>query len=127
MPGGGSCIRGSSEISATRPKPRMIATATVTSAVRRTKFKIVLGYPGSTGQTLTLHLNGHTFGPSAVHDSWETVEFATGADVWRSGVNRLRLDFSSTHTPAEVGLGADARPLAAAVDYVRVAVSEAGR
>ena len=94
-------------------------TAPLTVQVRLHAF----GYPGSTGQTLTLHLNGHTFGPSAVHDSWETVEFATGADVWRSGVNRLRLDFGSTHTPAEVGLGADARPLAAAVDYVRVAVS----
>lgn len=94
-------------------------TAPLTVQVRLHAF----GYPGSTGQTLTLQMNGHTFGPSAVHDSWETVEFATGADVWRSGVNRLRLDFSSTHTPAEVGLGADARPLAAAVDYVRVAVS----
>ena len=98
-------------------------TAPLTVQVRLHAF----GYPGSTGQTLMLHLNGHTFGPSAVHDSWETVEFATGADVWRSGVNRLQLDFSSTHTPAEVGLGADARPLAAAVDYVRVAVSAAGR
>jgi hypothetical protein len=98
-------------------------TAPLTVQVRLHAF----GYPGSTGQTLTLHLNGHTFGPSAVHDSWDTVEFATGADVWRSGVNRLRLDFGSTHTPAEVGLGADTRPLAAAVDYVRVAVTEAGR
>jgi hypothetical protein len=85
------------------------------------------GYPGSTGQTLALHVNGHTFGPSAVHDGWETVEFASGADVWRSGVNRLHLDFGSTHTPAEVGLGADTRPLAAAVDYVRVVVTAAGR
>jgi hypothetical protein len=84
-------------------------------------------YPGSTGQTLAVHVNGRTFGPAPVHDGWETVEFASGADVWRSGVNRLRLDFGSTHTPAEVGLGADARPLAAAVDYVRVVVSEAGR
>jgi len=98
-------------------------TAPLTVQVRLHAF----AYPGSTGQTLTLHLNGHTFGPSAVHDSWETLEFATGADVWRSGVNRLRLDFGSTHTPAEVGLGADARPLAAAVDYVRVAVTSAGR
>jgi hypothetical protein len=84
-------------------------------------------YPGSTGQTLAVHVNGRTFGPAPVHDGWETVEFASGADVWRSGVNRLRLDFGSTHTPAEVGLGADARPLAAAVDYVRVVVNEAGR
>jgi hypothetical protein len=85
------------------------------------------GYPGSAGQTLAISVNGHTFGPVPVHDTWETAEFATGEDVWRSGVNRLRLEFGSTHTPAEVGAGADARPLAAAIDYVRVSATGAGR
>lgn len=79
-------------------------------------------YPGWTSQTLTLTINGRTFGPVAVHEQWETLEFATEAAVWRAGVNRLRLDFGDARTPAQVGLGGDARPLAAAVDYVRVQI-----
>lgn len=78
------------------------------------------GYPGAPPQTLTVSVNGHTFGPVPVHDGWETLEFATDADAWRSGVNRLRLEFAWVRSPAEAGLGGDARPLAAAVDYVRV-------
>jgi hypothetical protein len=35
-------------------------------------------------------------------------------------VNRLRLDFARARSPAEVGVSGDARPLAAAVDYIRV-------
>ena len=77
-------------------------------------------YPGSTTQTLALTINGRTFGPVPVHDTWETLEFETGIDAWRTGVNRLRLDFAGARTPAEVGLGGDARSLAAAVDYVRI-------
>jgi hypothetical protein len=65
-------------------------------------------------------INSRTYGPVAVPESWETLEFATTEDAWRSGVNRLQLDFASVRTPAEVGLGGDRRPLAAAVDYVRV-------
>jgi hypothetical protein len=79
-----------------------------------------LTYPGWTTQSVTLRVNGHSFGPVPVHGSWETLEFATEPDAWRSGVNRLRLEFASVRTPAEVGLGGDARQLAAAVDYVRV-------
>jgi hypothetical protein len=82
------------------------------------------GFPNAPAQMLRLNVNGHTFGPVEVHDRWETLEFATERDAWRSGVNRLRLDFAWAHTPAEVGLGGDARPLAAAVDYIRVAQRE---
>ena len=84
-------------------------------------------YPGWSPQTLTLRVDGHTFGPVAVHDTWETLEFATGAEAWRSGVNRLQLEFGATHSPAQVGLGADPRPLAAAVDQVRIAAISAAR
>jgi hypothetical protein len=77
-------------------------------------------YPGWTTQTLALAVNGRTFGPVPVPETWETLEFETGADAWRSGVNRLQLDFAGARTPAEVGLGGDTRPLAAAVDYVRI-------
>ena len=78
-------------------------------------------FPNAPAQTVTIDVNGRAFGPVPVHDAWETIEFSTPADAWRSGVSRLRLDFAWAHTPAEVGLGGDARPLAAAVDYIRVA------
>jgi hypothetical protein len=77
-------------------------------------------YQGARGQTLTLLVNGYTFGPSPVGETWEMLEFATPEAAWRSGVNRLELAFASTRSPAQVGQGGDARPLAAAVDYVRV-------
>jgi hypothetical protein len=77
-------------------------------------------YPGATPQTMAFTVNGRTFGPVPVPDRWETLEFATGIDAWRGRINRLQLDFGRVRTPAEVGLGGDTRPLAAAVDYVRV-------
>jgi hypothetical protein len=77
-------------------------------------------YPGSITQSVTLQVNGRTFGPLPVHENWETLEFATGADAWRGGVNRLTLEFAWARMPSDVGLGGDRRPLAAAVDYVRV-------
>ncbi len=78
------------------------------------------GFAKAPAQTLTLNVDGHTFGPVPVHDGWETLEFATDRDTWRSGVNRLRLEFAWAHAPSDVGLGGDTRPLAAAVDYIRV-------
>jgi hypothetical protein len=90
--------------------------AALTVQVRLHSF----AFPNAPAQTLTVDVNGHTFGPVPVHDAWETLEFATTSDTWRGGVNRLRLEFAWTHTPAEVGLGGDTRPLAAAVDYVRI-------
>ena len=77
-------------------------------------------YPGWTGQALTVAINGRPQPSIGVPEQWTTVELATPADAWRSGVNRVTLTFSSARTPAEVGLGNDARPLAAAVDYIRV-------
>ena len=77
-------------------------------------------YAGATPQTIALTVNGLTFGPVPVPDRWETLEFATGIDVWRGRVNRVRFDFARVRTPAEVGLSGDTRPLAAAVDYIRV-------
>jgi hypothetical protein len=81
-------------------------------------------FPNAPAQTLTIDVNGHPYGPVPVHGSWETLEFATNADAWHGGVNRLRLEFAWTHTPAEVGMGGDARPLSAAVDYIRVQARE---
>jgi hypothetical protein len=90
--------------------------APLTVQVRLHAFK----YSGTSGQSLVLSVNGRQYGPVAVRDEWETLEFATSEDAWRAGVNRLEFDFGSAHAPSEVGLGGDARRLAAAVDYVRV-------
>jgi hypothetical protein len=83
------------------------------------------GFPGSPEQTMTVSINGHAHGPVAVSPSWHTSEFLTARNVWRAGVNRIRLQFGWERRPSEVGLGGDPRPLAAAVDFIRVAVPEA--
>ncbi len=78
-------------------------------------------YAGAPGQTMTLVVNGIRHGPQPVQPDWETAEFATTEEPWKAGVNRVDLEFGSARPPSEVGLGGDARPLAAAVDYIRVA------
>jgi hypothetical protein len=92
-------------------------SAALTVQVRMHSF----AFPSAPPQTLTIAVNGHSFGPVAVHETWDTLEFATDADAWRGGVNRLRLEFAWARSPADVGLSGDARPLSAAVDYIRVA------
>jgi hypothetical protein len=81
------------------------------------------GYPGAAPQTVAVDVNGHLYGPLPVGPGWETIELATEARSWRAGVNRVRLEFAWATRPADVGLGGDPRPLAAAVDYVRVAIT----
>jgi hypothetical protein len=80
------------------------------------------GFPGAPAQSLTLVVNGREHGPAAVGPGWETAEFDVPEDTWRAGVNRLVLRFAWQNQPSQVGLGGDARQLAAAVDYIRVAV-----
>jgi hypothetical protein len=80
------------------------------------------GYAGATGQTVVTTINGHSYGPVPVGNDWQTVEFATAQAHWGSGVNRVRLDFAWARRPVDVGLSGDGRNLAAAIDYVRVAV-----
>lgn len=79
-------------------------------------------YPGATEQTVTVTINGHSYGPVPVGNLWQTVEFATAENSWRSGVNRVRLDFAWARRPVDVGVGGDARVLAAAIDYLRIAI-----
>ena len=80
-------------------------------------------YPGAVPQTLTVHINDRVAVTNlAIPDEWTTVEFPVARDAWRAGVNRVRLDYARANRPADVGLGGDARMLAAAVDYVRVSV-----
>jgi hypothetical protein len=93
--------------------------ATLTVQLRLRAF----AYAGAAEQTVLAEINGHSYGPVAVGNAWQTVELATAREHWRSGVNRVRLDFAWARRPLDVGVSGDARILAAAVDYVRVAVS----
>jgi hypothetical protein len=79
-------------------------------------------YPGAPPQTLGASLNGVALSLAPVREGWETIEIPTDAARWHGGVNRLRLEFGWARRPIDVGMGGDARPLAAAVDYVRVEV-----
>jgi hypothetical protein len=86
------------------------------------------GYPGSPAQAVTFAANpgtraGAACAPVAVSTGWETAECTLDARAWRAGVNVLELRFRYAQRPMDVGAGADARPLAAAVDWVRVSIS----
>jgi hypothetical protein len=65
-------------------------------------------------------VNDRPHPPVTVGPSWETLELATTEDAWRAGVNEVCLAFAWAARPMDVGLGGDPRPLAAAVDYIRV-------
>ncbi|HET7698163.1 MAG TPA: hypothetical protein VFK57_20780 [Vicinamibacterales bacterium] len=87
-------------------------------------------YPGAPPQTLSVQVNGSPGGSCdalAVPPGWQIVECALPEAVLRSGVNLVELRFGYTQRPMDVGAGGDARPLAAAVDWVRVSVADTGR
>lgn len=78
-------------------------------------------YPGASPQSLSVYVNGTLVAAGlTAPPEWTTIEFVTEERPWRAGVNRVRLQFARATRPADVGLGGDPRPLAAAVDYVRV-------
>lgn len=79
-------------------------------------------YPGAAAQTVTLSVNGSSTEALPVPAEWTTIVVDVPADRWRAGVNEVRLNFARETRPADVGLGGDSRPLAAAVDYLRVQV-----
>ena len=89
-------------------------------------------YPGSPAQTLTLSVNGlpaealakagEPCSPLPVGPDWQTVECTLDRRAWRAGVNALELKFAYTQRPVDVGAGGDLRPLAAAIDWLRVSV-----
>jgi hypothetical protein len=79
-------------------------------------------FPGAPEQALTLIVNGRSHGPLGVGAAWHVAELDVPDVSWRAGVNRAELRFAWAKTPAEAGLGNDARALAAAVDYIRIAV-----
>jgi hypothetical protein len=94
------------------------------AATLRVQIRLhAFAYPGAPAQTVTLSANGRTCpAPLPVAPDWQTIECTLEADAWRSGVNTLTLAFSYAARPVDVGGGADARPLAAAVDFVRISV-----
>ena len=51
---------------------------------------------------------------------WQTIECTLDKSAWRAGVNTLQLRFAYAQRPIDVGAGGDTRPLAAAVDWVRM-------
>jgi hypothetical protein len=93
-------------------------------------------YPNAPAQTLTIDANGHTCSPAdptapgtppgTVPGGWQTLECTLGEDAWRAGVNALRLRFGYAQRPMDVGAGGDARPLAAAIDWIRISVPQDG-
>ena len=79
-------------------------------------------FPGSPPQTLTLSANGRSCATLQVPSDWQTIECALDETAWRAGVNELELRFAYAQRPIDVGAGGDLRPLAAAVDWVRVSI-----
>jgi hypothetical protein len=89
-------------------------------------------YPAAPPQTVTVNANGHACQPSlagtapgAVPAGWSTLECTLDRDAWHAGVNTLQLQFWYEQRPADVGMGGDLRPLAAAIDWIRLSVPPA--
>jgi hypothetical protein len=93
-------------------------------------------YPNAPAQTLTIDANGHTCAPAdpaapgspagVVAGGWQTLECTLDAGSWRTGVNAVTLRFAYAQRPVDVGAGGDGRPLAAAIDWIRISVAQNG-
>jgi hypothetical protein len=92
-------------------------TASLRTEIRAHAFV----FPNAPAQMLTLLVNGHAQAPVTIPPGWQSVDTIVDRSMWRTGVNRLTLQFAWEKSPADVGLGNDPRRLAAAVDFVRVA------
>ena len=80
------------------------------------------GYAGAPPQQLTLIVNGREQPAVTMPAELANTLIDVEAGAWRAGVNRVTLSFAYAARPADVGVGTDNRPLAAAVDFVRVEV-----
>ena len=80
-------------------------------------------YPGAPLQTVTIRANGNACAVLPVTPDWQTIECVLDRASWRAGVNDLDLRFAYAQRPVDVGAGGDPRPLAAAIDWVRVSVN----
>jgi hypothetical protein len=81
-------------------------------------------WTGAPAQTLALEVNGRLQSAVPVPGDWTVLEYHVDAAQWRTGINQVVLRFAHAARPRDVGAGGDDRLLAAAVDYVRVAVEE---
>jgi hypothetical protein len=89
-------------------------------------------YPGAPPQTLALHVNGSSAaagscGALPIAPGWQVAECEVEPQAFRAGVNLLELRFGYARRPVDVGVGGDGRPLAAAVDWIRLSVVDTGR
>lgn len=93
------------------------------AAVLRVQLRLhAFAYAGSTGQSVTITANGAACAVLPVTPDWQTLECTLDRSAWRAGVNELRLRFAYAQRPIDVGAGGDVRPLAAAIDWLRVSV-----
>jgi hypothetical protein len=79
-------------------------------------------WPSAPSQHLRLSVNGRAEEPVEVPADWAVLERVVPAAAWRTGANAVVLTFDRATRPSDVGQGNDTRPLAAAVDYVRIVV-----
>ena len=79
-------------------------------------------WPSAPSQHLRLSVNGQAQEPVEVPADWAVLERVVPAAAWRTGANAVVLTFDRATRPSDVGQGSDTRPLAAAVDYVRIVV-----
>jgi hypothetical protein len=89
-------------------------------------------FPGAPPQTLTVRINGSataagTCDALPIPSDWQVIECTLPQDVFRAGVNVFDLRFGYANRPVDVGMGGDTRPLAAAVDWIRVSVPDTAR
>jgi hypothetical protein len=88
------------------------------AAIRVDVRSQAFNYPGAPGQTIALIVNGISQPAIPLPNEWTLASFVVDRGAWKAGVNRIELVFEREARPADVGLGGDTRPLAAAVDYV---------
>jgi hypothetical protein len=71
-------------------------------------------------QSLTAILNGQMLAHATVPAGWQEIRLAAPRSTWWVGFNQLRIVFSSTVSPREVGAGDDPRQLALELNRVDV-------
>jgi hypothetical protein len=105
--------------------PAMLRIPLDRAAPLRVQVRLqAFAYPNAPPQTLTIATERATCSPAAVPGGWDTVECLLDQSAWRAGVNALTLQFAYAQRPVDVGLGGDPRPLAAAIDWIRVSVPD---
>ena len=78
-------------------------------------------WPGAPEQAVTLLVNGTRVDTVPLGPEARVVTFVAPRALWRSGENDLRLDFGRADAPKDRAAGsADARTLAAAVDWLEI-------